>query len=127
MSAGAFTISRYEADYGDGTNIHPIKVQPETIDLATNGGTAETNAPPVAGITNPISAECASGYRCLGLHPRKVRMRLTGVAPAGYAPNSLVVLPLLNKAIAANLTPGTEMTYLGVTWVVVGTHPEGVK
>jgi hypothetical protein len=127
MSAGAFVNSRYEADYGAGTAIHPIRVQPETLLLATTGGTPQTNAPPDGAITNPISAECASSYRSLGLHPRKVRIKLTGAPPTGYEAGGTAVLPLLNKAISVGLSTGVPISYLGTDWVVIGYHPEGVK
>lgn len=125
MSAGAFEISRYEAQYGAGDQRHPIKVQPET-ELADIGGI--TNTPPVGSVTNPISAQVTRGNRQLGLRPRKITLRLpaTGV-PAGYTPSGIVVIPALNVDFYNAATPGTVVTYLGVDCVVISRTPESTR
>lgn len=125
MSAGAFVISRYEAQYGAGDQRHPIKVQPET-ENADIGGI--TNAPPIGSATSPISAQVSRGNRQLGLKPRKVTLRLpaTGL-PAGYAPSGTVVIPALNVDFYNAATPGTTVTYLGVDCVVISRTPESAK
>lgn len=128
MSAGAFSRSRYEAAYAANA-IHPIRVQPETIALASSGGTPITNAPPTAGITNPISALVSLGRRAKGLRPRSVTLQLpsTSAPPTGYVAGSIVRLPILNQALFAALNTGDEMTYLGTTWDVISTSPEEVS
>ena len=126
MSAGAFTIIGYEADYGDGTLVHPIKVQPETLALTiggvTNAGTAVTN------INNPISAQVSKGKRTLGLHARMVSFEFTATPPTGYAANQTLRLPILTKDMKDVSTAGSTGTYLGVAIRVVSNFsPEVVR
>lgn len=124
MSAGAFTNSKYSASYGDGSNIHPIRVQPETIEAT---GNAEDNDPPAGDISNPISVLSSKSRRSPGIHPRYVRIRLTGAAPTGYSENSVLRLVCLNQAFyEAIAAKGTAVTYLGTTWEVIGFSPEFV-
>lgn len=113
MSNGQFTRTRYSADYGDGSAIHPIRVQPETIDLVvgTNG-----NDPPVAAVTNPISAVVSRGKRARGLRPRLIALRTpTASPPTGMLPGGITLVPALNKTIytaAESADDDTEVTYL---------------
>lgn len=127
MSAGNFSRSRYEASYAANA-IHPIRVQPETLAAATVGGTPVSNAPPTAGITNPISAVSSLGRRAKGLKPRMVTLQLpvATTPPTGYSVGSIVRLPILTEALFESLNTGDEMTYLSVTWDVVSTSPEEV-
>lgn len=126
MSAGAFVNALYAADYGAGTAIHPIRVQPETIDAAAG---ATGNNPPTGPATNPISAQVSAGKRKLGLHARTVGLKLAPdtTPPDGYAVNSRVRIPCLNKTFAtAVATKGTTVDYLGVQWVTTGFSAERV-
>lgn len=125
MSAGSFVNATYEADYGAGTAIHPIRVQPETID-ATAGSTGNGSG---GAATNPISAQVSAGKRRLGLHARTVRLKLAPetTPPANYSLNSVTVIPCLNKAFAtAVATKGTGVTYLETAWVSAGFSAERV-
>lgn len=125
MSAGVFERSRYQADYGAGTAIHPIRIQPETAELVLN---SVTNDPPVGGITNPISVQVSRGRRSLGLHPRFVAIAFTGTPPDGYAVGQTYRVPLLTPTIAAEAIAGATGTYLGVTCVCVSNAaPEIVR
>jgi hypothetical protein len=117
MSAGPFQLSRYERDNAD---IHPIRVQPETI----IGG---TNPAPGGAPTSDISARVSGGRRTLGLTARKVRFVFTAGAPTGYRPGSVLTLPVLTPAAYAALTRGSTFTYLGGTATVVGKSPEYVN
>jgi hypothetical protein len=127
MSAGAFVRSRYAASYAANV-IHPIKVQPETLGAAITATPTNTNAPPTAAGTNPISAQVSRSTRALGLHARLVSLRIAGTPPTGYSTTSTVRIPALNVAFfqAAQL-PGAQVTYLGATWNVVGTRGEEVR
>lgn len=122
MSAGLFIASRYEASYGDGLQIHPIRVQPET-EAAAIGAT--TNAPPAGTPTSPISAQVSGSRRRLGLFARMVRLEIDGAPPATYAAFSRVAIPALNEAFynAASVR-GTEVAYLGTTWLTAGVTAE---
>lgn len=126
MSAGVFKNVGYAADYGAGTAIHPIRVQPETEQL-TLDGTANTGEDS-ADISNPISAQTSKSRKGLGLHPRTVSVKFTAAAPTGYAENQIYRIPLLNKDIKAKATKGQTGSYLGVAVEVVSNYaPEIVR
>jgi len=116
MSSGAFIKSRYAADYGAGTAIHPIRVQPETVSLVV---ATQDNDPPSGAVTNPISAVVSRGKRAKGLRPRLIALRAPATnPPTGYLPNGITVVPALNNAIytaALGADSDTEVSYLGVT------------
>ena len=124
MSAGNFTTVGYDADYTTGA-VHPIRVQPETLDAQTQGIPAVDNVASAAAITNPISAQVSASTRSLGLHARVIYMRVQTTPPATYSVGSRVRIPALTDAFyAAAQRKGTVVTYLGVNWVVTGARPE---
>jgi hypothetical protein len=113
MSAGVFTISKYEADSGD---IHPIKVQPET--LTANIGSA--NTAPTAAVDNNLFARTGGGNRAYGVRARYVTVRFTGAAPDGYAPNTRLRIPVMTQQAWDDAVAGeTTGTYLGSAIQVV--------
>ena len=122
MSSGKFTETFYTANYGGINAVHPIRLQPETTG-ATVGGTP--NVPGVAAATNPISAIVSKSRRGLGLHPRRVYMKLTGDPPAGYDANARATLVCLTETFY-NLAAikGAQVTYLTVPWTVTGFDAE---
>lgn len=124
MSAGSFVLSRYAAVYGDGSNIHPIQIQPETLAL-----TIETvaNDPPAGGATSPISARVSGGRRTAGLNAELVRIKFTGTRPPGYKEDGTITLPLLEEDIRVAAVRGAEGSYLGSSIVVVGRSAETVR
>lgn len=124
MSAGPFEISKYQAEYDAGDQIHPIRVQPETIALTLDG---VTNAPVTAAKTNSISAQVSKGRRSIGLNARMVRIKFTETTPEGYKPDGVITLPLLNVSIKAKAGRGTVGTYLTLPIVVVGSSAEKVN
>jgi hypothetical protein len=126
MSAGAFTRSRYQASYDD-AEIHPIRVQPETIAMADSETPATTNAAPTDSITNPISAKVSAGRRELGLKPRKFVLEVTGTPPTGYSTGSQVTLPILTETFYNALAVNDTVSYLGATWEVISKIPEDVS
>jgi len=123
MSAGSFVRSRYLATYKF-EEIHPIRVQPETIAMFLSGTPGTTNAPPSGEITNDISAQVSRSGRGIGLKPRSITIELTGAAPAGYLAGSKVTLPVLTESFYASVPKGSTVTYLGTTWEVVAKNPE---
>jgi hypothetical protein len=124
MSAGAYTLSRYIATY-DIANIHPIRVQPETI-AASIGGTS--NAPPAGAANTPISARVSGSKRTLGLVARRVRLRAPLASPpAGYLAGGTTTIPALNETFYAAAVKGASVSYLGSTFTVVGRSPESVN
>lgn len=124
MSAGRFRRSRYVATYGNTTNVHPIRVQPETLALVIGGVTNTASTSP---FTSPISAQISRSRRGLGLHARTVTVVFTDTAPTGYTLNSPIRLPLLTPEIAIAATPGVVGTYLENSVEVVGSTAEEVK
>lgn len=117
MSAGAFVRSRYEADNGD---IHPIRVQPET--LAASLGSV--NAAPAGTVDVNLFARARKSRRAFGLGARTVRIRFTATPPAGYAINQILTVPVLTLAVYNAIVADTAITYLGVAAEVVGVSPE---
>lgn len=124
MSAGAFVLSKYEADYSATTQVHPIRVQPETISAST---TTVSNDAPIDDVTNPISAIVSKSNRGLGLKPRTIRIQfpMTG-QPANYQPGGVTTIPALTKAFYASAVKGATITYMTVQCTVVGRSPERV-
>lgn len=124
MSNGVFVSRAYQASY-DTTQIHPIRIQPETAGLSvTINGAAVVNTGSTSAVNNPISAVVSRGRRSKGLNARLIRVKFVqGEEPEGYTPNSAIALPALNPALM-NAVEGATGTYLGGTVVVVGTSPE---
>jgi hypothetical protein len=121
MSAGAYTLSKYDATYA--TEIHPIRVQPETI--AASIGTV-TNAPPAGALTSPISCSVSRGNRQIGLRARLVRLTYSAAnAPAGYdTRGGTITIPALTEAFYNVAIRGASATYLGETMTVQGRSAE---
>lgn len=127
MSSGSFTIVGYAATY-NATQVHPIRIQPETLNLTvTIGGDPVGNdAEPVGNINNPISAVVSNGRRSKGLNARLIRVTFGDGPPTGYAVNSTIALPALNPALLA-APEGATGSYLDTPITVVGTTPEKVR
>lgn len=121
MSAGSFTRSRYEDDDG---NVHPIRVQPETL-TASFGGTA--NAAPTGAITDDISAKVSLGTRQFGLRPRLVTVTFGENPPDGYRTNAYIRIPILRKTVYDGISYGDTLTYLGSSATVAGKSDERIR
>lgn len=120
MASGTFSRSKYQADNGD---IHPVRVQPETIAAVFAPGGA--NAAPAAAVDNVTYARVGGGRRRYGIKCRSVRIQFQDPAPADYAPGSTISLPVLTQAVYNAITPGGTVNYLGATADIVGKSPEG--
>lgn len=125
MSSGVFVRAKYQATYGGGTNIHPIRVQPETLDAV---GNSETNDEPAGAINNPISAQISKGRRAKGLTPRYITIQfpLTG-QPAGYKAGGITRIPALTEPFFEAQVTGATINYLGVDCEVVSTTAEEAR
>jgi len=122
MSAGLFTKSFYAATYATPSPVHPIKVQPETLEAECG---TETNISVATATTNPIQCAVSRGRRSIGLIARIVYLQVTGTPPTGYAAGSRTKIPCMTEAFyQACLQPAAEVTYLGTTWKVIGSSPE---
>lgn len=117
MSAGAFSVTKYEADSDE---IHPIRVQPETV-------AAFANAAPAGEVTSSISAVVSLTRRQKGLRPRYVSCKFSGALPDGYQAGTIYRIPILTKAIYDGLNVGGTGTYLGNPVVIVGKESERVR
>ena len=125
MSAGAFELSKYGASYGNGSNIHPIRIQPETKDAVIDG---TANSAPAGANTSPISAAVSRGNRALGLNARMVSLRAPESGqPAGYLASGITRIPALTQAFYDKATKGATCTYQDVSYTVVGVSPERVN
>lgn len=124
MSAGAFTITKYIASYGDGDQVHPIRVQPETL-AATIGGTA--NSAPGDALNNPIQCRVSGGKRQIGLLARYITIKFPATGqPTGYQAGGTTRIPALTPGFYDLAIKGTAVTYLGVACQVVSRSNERV-
>jgi hypothetical protein len=126
MSAGAFLRTRYQASYTP-TNIHPIRIQPETAAAVTTTGTPVTNNPPTADINLGISAVSSLGKRARGLKPRSVALQVSGTPPTGYLAGSRTEIIALTIAFYDDCQVGATITYLGTSWTIIGKFPELIR
>jgi len=118
MSAGPFLRSRYVSDEGD---VHPIRVQPETIALTIDG---TSNVPTTDSITIPISARVSGSRRGIGLRSRTVTFVFTDNRPVGYEADSPLTLPWLQSSTFTGISRGDTGTYLGGDIEVLYRSPE---
>lgn len=118
MSAGVFTRSRYEDDDNE---IHPIRVQPETL-AATFSSVA--NAAPAGAVTSSISAQVTGSRRGLGLFARYVTVVFTATPPTGYAANQSYKVVVPNPTVFDGINVGDTGEYLGVATQVISKTPE---
>lgn len=124
MSAGAFTVSTYESTATG--NVHPIRVQPETLQI-TLGGTANAGA---AGTAQLPSAQVSQSKRSLGINARTITFKFPeGGAPEDYKELSPITVPWLQDNAAFNdAVPGvTVVNAYGQAAILVGTTPEKTR
>lgn len=129
MSAGKFVRSRYQASYSN-TQIHPIRVQPETVAVTspdTGGDPGIPNDPPAGAVSNPISALSSLNRNARGLRPRYITLQWTGTPPTGYDVDGTVKVVALTQAFFDDCLPGQTVTYLGATAEIVSKEPERVR
>jgi len=125
MSSGTFTTSFYEASYREGDQVHPIKVQPETL-TATVGIIA--NESTATATTSPISALVSRSRVARGLNARIIYLQVVGTPPTNYAAGSRTKIPCMTPEFYEGaIAPGAEITYLATTWKVIGSSEEKVK
>lgn len=123
MSAGSFVTVNYGCIAT--ASVHPIRVQPETLD-AQIGGVANA-APPGTPILP--SAQVSQSKRAIGINARTVTLKFPeGGAPAGYKEESPITIPWLDQNAAfTGAFRGQAANYLGTAAVVVGTSAEKVN
>lgn len=120
MSAGAFSRSRYQTDEGE---IHPIRVQPETI-LANVGA---ANTAPTGSVTQSAFAKVSKGRREYGIGARSVSVIFTATPPVGYKLDQTYRIPILTPtAFSAALVGGTG-TYLSTAIEIISKNTEQIR
>ena len=114
MSAGAPVISSYETNAG---NVHPIRIQPETLTLTVGSvDPAVVNTPTADPINREVTAYASYRRTRYGVNGRQVRFQFaSGSTPAGYEPGSTISYVGLTQAFlnAANATGATGTVDLG--------------
>lgn len=117
MSSGNFLDAKYVDDLGE---VHPIRIQPETINPwnANGAGTIAAGVP---------SAKVSSSKRALGVNARTARFKWAGTPPTGYAANSIIALPILTKTAFDALVKAVDYPYLGTGLNLVGKTNESIK
>lgn len=124
MSSGSFTITKYAASYADGDQIHPIRVQPETLTAAIG---STTNAAPAGTINNPIQCRVSGGKRQIGLLARYITIQFPATGqPTGYQAGGTTRIPALTETFYDAATRGTNITYLSVVCKIVSRSRERV-
>lgn len=104
-----------------GGDIHPIRVQPETL-AATFDGTA--NAAPSGPATSDISAQVTGSRRGLGLFARYVTVIFTATPPTGYLANQRYKIVVPSDTVYDGINVNDTGTYLGVATQVISKTPE---
>lgn len=120
MSSGVFEIRKYQSTKTG--QIHPIRVQPETLSTLTLNSVA--NAEPAGALDSPISAQVSQGRRSLGLNARTVTIAWTAAPPTGYKAGGTITLPWLSETGFAAFAKGQTGTYLSTACRIVGTGEE---
>lgn len=121
MSQGVFVVSRYESSLL--SEILPIKVQPETLDLDIEGA----NAPPTGAVTLGLFASVSVGRRAYGVKARSVSIRWTTAAPPGYKVGGTLRVPIMTESSFDRIQVGDVGGYAGVGVQVTAKQPESVR
>lgn len=115
--AGRFRIGKYETNDGE---IHPIRVQPETID--------GDNPLPGAGITKSTYARVTGSKRAYGLKARYATYSLEIGTDADYSGAKVYAkVPYFLASAWIALNVGSTVTYQGKAWEVVSKTDESIR
>ena len=111
MSAGSFTTAKYEAAYNTvAAQVHPIRVQPETLEASID---SVTNDQTSANLTSPISAVISRGVRAKGLRPRTVTIQFPATGqPSGYKAGGTTVIPALTGEFYSAAIVGADVGFV---------------
>lgn len=121
MSAGRFTLEKYECDNGE---ICPVRVQPETLTFDAGGG---ANAAPTGALTMNTFATVNKGRREYGIGTRKICIEWTAAPPTGYDDRGCLRIPILAKAIYDAIPLLATGTYQGSAFRVTSKTPEFIR
>lgn len=118
MSAGAFTRTFYTDDDGE---VHPIRLQPETLEAEFNN---VANAAPAGPATSDISARVTGSRRGRGLFARYVTVVFTATPPAGYKAGTYYKIAVPSATVFNGVTVNQTGQYLNVATQVVSKTDE---
>lgn len=122
MSSGPFALARYQNNNGD---VLRMRVQPETIALTL--GTA-TNGIASGAITPGFpSAILSRSRRSIGVHARRVTVRVTAAGTSGLSVGSVITLPWFVRATFDSLPQDATGTYNGASVVLIGSLGEKTR
>lgn len=115
--AGAFLSgAKYEADSGE---IHPIRVQPETV--------FEENPQPTGGVTEDQFVRARGSARKYGILARSVTLsRVIGSGDYGQA-RVYSRVPIFTATALDSLVTGSTVVYQGLDWVVGEKRGESIR
>lgn len=124
MSTGSFEDSIYQSNKPD-NNLHPIRVQPETLTLTLGG---QANAAPGGPTTSELRAFSSSRKRKGAVNARKVGIEITASGPQGYLVGSQIYVPWLDPATFYDVTLEDNVTgtYNGASVKVIGSSEEKI-
>lgn len=123
MSTGGFIKSIYRSNF-NANNLHPITIQPETLELELGG---VTNSAPAGPATSALRAFVSSRKRRGAVNARKIGIEILTPGTSGLEVGSVLYVPWLNPTtFDSRLFPADqEGTYYGGATVrVVGSSPE---
>jgi len=118
MSAGAFTRTFYADDDGD---IHPIRLQPETLSAEFD---SVVNAAPAGPVDSDISAQVTGSRRGLGLFARYVTVKFTAAPPSGYKADQVYKITVPSKTVYDAIGVNDTGEYLEVATQVISKTDE---
>lgn len=122
MSGGPFVRARYSTDT---TAIHPIRLQPETLEATF--GTTE-NIQPTAPIDSQGAVSVRRGRRSYGIHARYVTVVFETDPPTGYLGGSPLKIPVPLLTVWQGINVGDSVTYLdGTGGIVISKTPELIR
>jgi hypothetical protein len=124
MSTGSFVDSIYQSNKPS-SNLHPIKVQPETLTLTLDG---TANTAPAGPTTSELRAFSSSRKRRGAVNARKVGLEVTSAGPNEYKVGSQIYVPWLDPDTFYTVTLGDNITgtYNGAGVKVIGSSEEKI-
>lgn len=124
MSTGSFVDSIYQSNRPT-DNLHPIRVQPETLTLTLGG---QANTAPAGPTDSELRAFSASRKRKGAVNARKVGIEVTAAGPNDYLVGSQLYVPWLDPDTFYDIILGDNVTgtYNGATVKVIGSSEEKI-
>lgn len=115
--AGQYLLgAKYEADSGE---VHPIRVQPETV--------FEDNPQPTGGVSEEQYARARGSARKYGILARSATLsRVVGTGNYGTA-KVYARIPVFTPTALDSMVLGSTIVYQGLDWVVSSKRGESIR